>query len=73
MSFNKLKSQFENLKKETLYANKKLASQEKTFTYLKAKVQEKNKTFEALNKLIVNGSNFVKEDEQSCKFGSETC
>ena len=61
--FNKLKNQFENLQKETLYANKKLASQEKVFIYLEAKVEETNKFFEELKKLIVNGSNCVKEYE----------
>ena len=69
LSFNDLNNQFENLQKKTLYANKKLTSQENIFTYLEAKVEERNENFETLKKLIVKSSNCVKDDEQSCKFG----
>ena len=60
LSYNELKREFEKLQIEFLNANKRLASQEKVFTFLEAKVDETNDELEALKELIIDSSNHEK-------------
>lgn len=67
-----LQKYFEDLHREALNAYNKLASHEKFFLHLEAKVLESERKLEAINKSMINFQNDKKEDEKYSRFGCES-
>ncbi|XP_050909276.1 eukaryotic translation initiation factor 4 gamma-like [Lathyrus oleraceus] len=71
--YSQLQNPCENIHREALNAFNKLASHEKLFLHLEAKVLESSRKLEAIKISMIDIQSDKNEDEKPSKFGCESC
>lgn len=69
--YSQLQNAFENLHREALNVFNKLASHEKVFLHLEAKVLESERKLEAIKRSMIDTQGDNNKDEKPSRFGCE--